>query len=42
MTEEDVMEKGIMKKDIEGEVDAVTYSDNYESCVKCSAKADLA
>lgn len=38
MMEEDLTEKGIVKKEIDVEIDAVTYSDIYDSCVKCSAK----
>ena len=38
MMEEDLTERGIVKKEVEGEIDAVIYSDNYESCVRCSVK----
>ena len=34
----DLEEKGIVRKVVEGEIDGVLYTDDYEGCISCNAK----
>ena len=34
----DLEEKGIVRKVVEGEIDGVLYTDDYEGCIGCNAK----
>lgn len=36
--EDDLQDRGIVKKSIEGEIDAVIYTDEYEACMTCKSK----
>ena len=36
--EDDLKEHGIVKMEVEGEIDTITYIDQYESCVQCNSK----
>ena len=36
--EGDLQEKGVVRKVIKGEIDAVAYDEEYEACIGCCAK----
>lgn len=38
--EDDLKEHGIVKMEVEGEIDTITYIDQYESCVQCNSKVE--